>query len=1344
MKNLISVKSDSALLCIKQSLKLFWILLAVVLVSVQAHATVTITKATGGTSISADKAENAVSPLYTTLGNIVITEGAGNDFSTGTNVSFTLIAPSGWKFNPMSLISVSAGPGGDINSVSVTGVTASLITLQFSVTGTTNSDVLTISGLQIRAVEGGNIPSTANIIRGGTASIYGCAAGSILANLSQVTGAINKLVITLPGQGFSDASLASTSGNSGTPNTQTAGTPFTITKIRACDQFYNVVTGYFGVKTLTFSGPSNGQTAPNYTTSVSFASGVSSTALTTTLKRAETTSITVSDGTYSGPASSPLTVTPGVHSKFIVEAAGGGSIGTHVTGIPFDIRITAADANNNPCITGGNVFSGTVDVTSSGVLESGEGTTAPFTSGVLALHSVSFLDAGSFTISVTETGGSQTGISNSFVVNYPLASLTGISPSCVTPGDPQFMVTVDGSNFNPSSTVRFNGADRTTFFVDPYQLMAIIPASDIAVADVYSISVFTPGTGSSAPLIINMNSTSTANVSICQGDYYELPDGSFENTAGTYQSVIPTVAGCDSIITTNLTVNTSFERTQDVYICPGSDYLLPDGSLESFPGTYVSVVQNQGTCDSVITTNLYFHDSPVISATAVQIDCYGNKGSVLLSATNGLAPYSYGPEPTTNLLSGTYDFTVTDANGCTDMISATIDPEPDELILTATPTQIACFGGTGEVDLVASGGTPGYSISGDQTTNLAAGTYNYQVIDNNGCVVNETVTINAAPAVLNASTSVLNTPCGLSNGAASVNVTGGTAPYTYEWDDAGMGTTNSITGLPTGTYTVIVTDDHFCTVTKTATVGNSNPITVNITGSTGICPGGTTTLCASSGFASYEWSNGETSQCITVSSADTFYVTAMDLNGCIGSKSIVTRNSVPPVCSITGGTLCPNSILVLRAPTGYSSYLWSNGVRTATSSVRSAGTYSVTIKNTDGCASTCSYTVNTPLRATVTKSDGKCSNEYKGSATVNASAGIPPYTYAWTGGATTATASGLAAGTYIVRVADAGGCALSYSATITANKATNDYSTISATFNNNAINPGSTIWFSAVANITYTGNYPVTIRFINQNINAAGINIAPANAKLIITNAVSQASTVFTGGEWVTTAPPNLSGNYFVSGHAFPVTTAIAANLASVKWKGIWTSSSSCLTTLHWKWSAATYSSMTTSNASINVQPVDDITASPYYNSDFAGTPENFKNLCIPGALSTGSPNFVGTYTLVANRQPCSTPDVCNSLRTASLSDMTEEGSNFIAYAYPNPFSYTTNLEFERIDKSGRVSIEIYSFWGEKLKTVFEGEIEAGVRYTFSFDAGELKDGIYFYKIKSDDEEMRGKLYLQR
>src|SRR5947199_9517966 len=121
-----------------------------------------------------------------------------------------------------------------------------------------------------------------------------------------------------------------------------------------------------------------------------------------------TGSFTLTKTAGSTGTSNAFTVNPGVLNNFLVEAAGGGAIGTQTAGTAFNIKITARDANNNT-VTG---FNGTATITSTGTLSAG-GTTAAFASGVLASHSVTISNMGSFTL--TATNGAS-GTSNAFTV----------------------------------------------------------------------------------------------------------------------------------------------------------------------------------------------------------------------------------------------------------------------------------------------------------------------------------------------------------------------------------------------------------------------------------------------------------------------------------------------------------------------------------------------------------------------------------------------------------------------------------------------------------------------------------------------------------------------------------------------------------------------------------------------------------------------------------------------------------------------------------------------------------------------------------------------------------------
>jgi len=322
-----------------------------------AAASTTTTPASGGTNVSADLAQNGVTPAFTTLGSIVINEAKNNDFSASGTLILT--APSGWQFNTAAAISATPGKVGggstpnDI-SASVGAVTASTITINITVVAAARLDNLTISGIQVQAAEGGILPASGNILRDsgnpGTAVIAGVSDDATnFGSLSQASGAL-RLHVVLPGQSFTDGSTVASSGISGSPANQTAGVAFNLVELVAADREFNVAATYSGTKTIAWAGPGG---SPTYTTSVSFTGGHSITALATTLRRAETIALSATSATSPAIAtaqpSANLTIAPGAVTKLQIllpgETAAPGT-GSGKTGTPAAQTVGAALLNN--------------------------------------------------------------------------------------------------------------------------------------------------------------------------------------------------------------------------------------------------------------------------------------------------------------------------------------------------------------------------------------------------------------------------------------------------------------------------------------------------------------------------------------------------------------------------------------------------------------------------------------------------------------------------------------------------------------------------------------------------------------------------------------------------------------------------------------------------------------------------------------------------------------------------------------------------------------------------------------------------------------------------------------
>lgn len=300
-----------------------------------------------------------------------------------------------------------------------------------------------------------------------------------------------------------------------------------------------------------------------------------------------------------------------------------------------------------------------------------------------------------------------------------------------------------------------------------------------------------------------INPTYTINVfdTICASQSYTLPFGNIVNATGIYTDTLVTVTGCDSIIITDLTVNPVSATSINDTVCAGTPYTLPDGSIVSVSGRYKDTLVNQYGCDSVITTNLTVIKDTLSLVTA-DVRCNGeNTGGITATANAGPAPYNYYlQDASTNnidsnltgifngLDNGNYTVRVTDDFGCITFKSAFIN-EPTALSISDSVKNVHCFGeGNGQITIAASGATPAYTFSlSNQSVNttgnfnsLAAGSYAYTVTDANGCTDTASVVITEPQAV---NININPNPASLNLGEAlQLNATSNYDPATtYQW-----------------------------------------------------------------------------------------------------------------------------------------------------------------------------------------------------------------------------------------------------------------------------------------------------------------------------------------------------------------------------------------------------------------------------------------------------------------------------------------------------------------------------------------------------------------------------------
>jgi 6-phosphogluconolactonase (cycloisomerase 2 family) len=321
---------------------------------------------------------------------------------------------------------------------------------------------------------------------------------------------------------------------------------------------------------------------------------------------------------------------------------------------------------------------------------------------------------------------------------------------------------------------------------------------------------------------------SVVNESICEGNGYELGDETFYD-AGTYVVVVETSVGCETEVTLNLNVDPTPSSSMDEEICEGNSYTF-EGEILTETGVYTHTYPVQNGCDSIVTLNLTVHKT---SSTIEETIC---QGEVFMYEGNNYDE------------TGTWEFTYTTTSGCGDsLVTLDLIVEPTSEVRNET----ICEGESyilGNSTYTQSGTyvdniTTGAGCDMEVTLNLAvaenpvvdvneticagdsyvlgnniysqSGTYSDVVTSSLGC--DSTVNLTLVVTVPMQTTESIADNTGNNTGSISINVTGGTAPYEFLWSN--NATTQNITNLNGGDYTVIVTDANGCEQEFTYTVG---------------------------------------------------------------------------------------------------------------------------------------------------------------------------------------------------------------------------------------------------------------------------------------------------------------------------------------------------------------------------------------------------------------------------------------------------------------------------------------------------------------------------------------------
>jgi gliding motility-associated-like protein len=473
-------------------------------------------------------------------------------------------------------------------------------------------------------------------------------------------------------------------------------------------------------------------------------------------------------------------------------------------------------------------------------------------------------------------------------------------------------------------------------------------------------------------------------------------------------------------------------------------------------GTYSVVVTDQQGCQ-VSGSYVVSQPSAILSLNAVisNVSCSGTTTATIdLTVSGGAAPYTYAwnnQAVTQDLASvgvGTYTVTVTDAGGCQGTTSITVT-QPAPLSIILTPTNPLCPNtATGSVDLTVSGGTSpytyqwsgpnGYTATSQDIGFIPIGLYYVIVTDAYGCSASQTTSLSNPIAISATYTSTPVQCYGGSNGTVDVTVSGGTAPYTYNWSNGAI--TQDIQNRPAGNDTLIITDFVGCTHTIITTVAQPTQLVISDSVQNIGCFGtlsGAINLTISGGTPGYtfQWLSGQTTEDLTGLGAGTYTVNVTDLNGCVATDSFtITAPTTPMQLALTGvGLTCFNSStgttdLTVTGGVAPYFYNWNTGATTQDLSGLPAGTYEVFVEDVNGCLDSAAITLSnpSPLLFSAVVTNVQCFGQATGAIDLTVTGGAQPYFYAWSGAngftASTEDITNLPLGTYDVTITDFNGC----------------------------------------------------------------------------------------------------------------------------------------------------------------------------------------------------------------------------------------------------------------------------------------------------------------------------------
>ncbi|MFN8323097.1 MAG: gliding motility-associated C-terminal domain-containing protein [Chitinophagales bacterium] len=720
------------------------------------------------------------------------------------------------------------------------------------------------------------------------------------------------------------------------------------------------------------------------------------------------------------------------------------------------------------------------------------GGTSPYTfnwGGGVTSQNRSSLAAGSYTVTVMDNAGCN--YTSSSTITQPAvftvsSSVTGVS--CSGGNNGSITVTTAGgsapASFNWGSGITTQ--NRTGLSAGTYTVTAT-DISGCTATNTATISQPTPLNISAAVASVSCNGGNngsiTETVTGATWPYSFNWGGGVTTqnrtglTAGTYTVTVTDNAGCTASNVTSVsepsaisavpfitavTCNGGSNGTVSLAVNGGnSPYsynwgggITSQNRTSLIAGTYQVTITDNSSCTA--SASVVVNQANAISITSVATDAScngGNNGAINLTVNGGTAPYTYNwgggitTQNRTNLVSGLYTVTVTDNATCTSLNSTTVN-QASAIAVSSTTTNVACNGGNnGSINLTISGGISPYTfnwgggITTQNRTNLTAGSYTVTITDNALCTTTHSANVSQSTTIT-VNATVTNATCnGGNNGSITTTVSGGTAPYSFNW---GSGiTTQNRTNLIANNYTVTVTDNSGCSSSSISTVTEPSAITISPIVTNVACAGGNTgaiNISVTGGTSPYtfNWGGGITTQNRINVAAGSYTVSVNDNAGCSATNTSIINQNVSLTITATSTNVSCNGLadgainITSNGGTAPYTYNWGGGITSQNRTGLSAATYIVTVTDNAGCsgANTTTITQPAPLTAIASITNVSCASGNNGAINISVSGGTSPFTFNWVGGITIQNRTGLTQGTYIVSVTDNNSCTTSVSANV--------------------------------------------------------------------------------------------------------------------------------------------------------------------------------------------------------------------------------------------------------------------------------------------------------------------------